>query len=505
MVLTKSVEDTIIGRIKFFSEKTPDKNAIIINHSSITYKTLFEQLSAFAHQLRQLKLSEYDRIGIAVSNKYQFLVSLISGMAIGAVPVPFSTDNEDVITATAADCKPQAIICDASTRQIVGKSRHGAETIDLDDIEAGTIKDVELFRACGSDDAMMFYTSGTTTGVKTGIRISYDNLNNTVRYMNTFMGITSDIVEYAIAPIHHAFGFGRCRAIFQAGGTIVLDDGVFNPAKVLLALEKYECNALSSVSTGITLLLDNFESFFRKTGPNLSWMEIGSMPLSSDQKTKVLEVCPNAKVFMNYGLTEAMRSTLIEMRSEYHRIKTVGKASPGLQIKITDAENVSIPSGESGSIWVKGGNVAKGLWGKDELWAQRYREGWLKTGDMGSLDEEGYLTFIGRSDDIINTGGKKFSPVEVEEVLKPQFKDTVFCICGIKDPDGVLGEIPVLFLEGQDEKTLSEIIEPLRKSLDEYKVPKQIIVLNEIPKTENGKIQRVKLKTIYNMKENQNV
>jgi len=488
--------ETIYSKILLNSKNHADKLALICGDVKFTYHELSVRINRLAGYLTHHGVQKGDRICIGLHSKAECLIAVIAGMAVGGISVPLPYNSYLEQQWMISDCEPTAIVSDSFNNNRIQQYINSERTF-LVDAKIAEDEEMPFLSApdlSSEDVAMMFYTSGTTSGVKTGILISYNNLVQTVTYMNNFMQLQPDIVEYVVAPVNHAFGFGRCRAVFQIGGTLVLNDGIFNPARVLIALEKYRCNAISSVSTGFALLLENYERYLRPIGENIEWVEIGSLPLHVSHKKKLLDVLPKARIFMNYGLTEAMRTTLIELRSEIDKIETVGRPSPGLEVKIINDKGEVLPQGKLGEISVKGANVAKGFWKQAELWQNRYHKEWLRTGDVGHLDEDGYIILSGRKDDIINVGGEKFFPLEVEACLKDLFEEVSYCICGIIDPDGLMGELPVLCVEGKNNVDITKVQRCLKGIVDDYKIPKDIYHFNSLPRTHNGKVKRYKIK-----------
>ena len=493
-----NINNTIYGSIIETNLKSPDKTAIICGNRTLSYSELLNRVNALTNQLLMAGISKGDRIGIAVSGKVDYLVTAIGGMVTGGVPVSLPHGKDIDISWALDDCDPKAVVYDSVHEKSIKVCLSKTKNFFLIDVKGDLIENKEIPKIAKidlQDTAIIIYTSGTSSDLRTGVLISYENLKETVNYMNRFMQIGQDIVEYVVPPINHAFGFGRCRAVFNAGGTLVFDDGIFNPAKALVALEKNDSNAISSVSSGFSLLIDHYEKHVQSINQNIKWVEIGSSPLSVKYKNKLLEVFPNARIVMNYGLTEAIRSTMIELRSEITKLTTVGRPSPGIEIRITNDDGNLLSPGETGEISIKGANVAKSFWKKEEVWDRRYNSGWLKTGDLGYLDEDGYLTLSGRADDIINVGGKKFSPIEIEEHLRTKLSKSQYCICGIPDPKGVLGEVPVLCIEGSNTISIKDVQEFLRNLVEDYKIPKVIQFFEVLPKTHNGKIKRNEIKS----------
>ena len=207
-----------------------------------------------------------------------------------------------------------------------------------------------------------------------------------------------------------------------------------------------------------------------------------------------MKLLPNTRICMHYGLTEASRSAFIEFHTESEKLNTVGKQSPNMLITIRDDEGNEVPNGEEGEICVKGDAVTIGyleLPKSESFWGEAFR-----TGDWGIKDEKGYISLKSRKKELINVGGKKVSPIEVEEVLKNlDFIEDCVCV-GVPDPENILGEVVKAFVvTTQPEKVRIELIDEfIGSQLESFKHPVMYEVIDKIPKTASGKIQRLSLR-----------
>jgi long-chain acyl-CoA synthetase len=241
------------------------------------------------------------------------------------------------------------------------------------------------------------------------------------------------------------------------------------------------------------------EALLRRAGPNLRTIELGSAFLSASDKRRLLELFPNARICMHYGLTEASRSTFLEFRSEAAKLDTVGRPSPNVTIQICDPDGRALPPGEHGEIFVSGGHVTAGYWNDVErtrahLTADRA----FRTGDHGYFDADGYVCLLGRKDELINCGGVKISPLELEAKIAEARPTLEFCVVGIPDPAGIAGEVPVVAVAGapQPTLTLAALTAELAQKVEKNKLPREVIFIDRIPRTENGKPIRRELRAL---------
>ncbi|MBI4553685.1 MAG: acyl--CoA ligase [Candidatus Latescibacteria bacterium] len=498
--------------------RTPDKTALICDDKPLVYDAFIHRMQALSGLLIDAGLRKGDRALIVISDKMDFLVACYAVIAAGGLAVPIMEGAAAAtIQQVAHDCTPQTLL---STSQDLTaypdlRERVRCSIMLLDTTgpasphdpwhRATIVPHDALHRGNGSlrtpdiqedDGAFILYTSGTT-GKKKGVLLSHRNLIQSTLNINEFMGIDADIREFVAIPLTHSFGFGRSRCVLFVGGTLVVTNGMFNPVAAVQQMREHRCDALSSVPSGFALFFGRMESSLCRIGPQVRFVEIGSAPMRLDHKLKLTEVFPNARLCMHYGLTEASRSAFIEFRHDRDKLDTVGRPAPHVEIAILPDQEPGEKDGQTGEIAVRGAHVAAGYWQNGDLNAQRFTEdGWFKTGDYGFLDEDGYLHLLGRKDDIINMGGLKISPIEVEESIRTAYPHCEVCVVGIPDPAGLVGEIPVLCYVSRDGSsiTLPELSHALSSRLDRHKIPRIVYRLEQLSKTENGKILRHELR-----------
>ena len=261
-------------------------------------------------------------------------------------------------------------------------------------------------------------------------------------------------------------------------------------------MEQYHCTGFGMVPAGWGYIKKMSGRKIGQFTDQLRYIEIGSSFMSIEDKELLCELLPNTRICMHYGLTEASRSAFMEFHSEHDKLNTAGKASPNVEVKIFDAEGHEQPVGAEGEVCVKGEHVTCSYWNETpERFAKDFFNGYFRTGDAGCLDEEGYIHLKSRIKEMINVGGKKVSPMEVEDILNtiPGIEDSA-CVA-MPDPEGVMGELVKAFIVCKDESlTDAAILEALKPKLEVYKLPAVIARIDAIPKTASGKVQRLKLK-----------
>ncbi len=437
---------------------------------------------------------------VAAADKVDLLLGVLSAMAAGMPVMPVSGREEDVGRVAAA-FRPRLVV--------VGSSTAGGAP-DLGDTPHRFLADLlaaepgELAHVSHADIGLLILTSGTTGGERRGTLLSHRALSGTAQYINERMGVDDTVRDLVTSPLEHGFGMGRTRCALHLGGTIVLQSGLFTPASAAETLRVKDCNMLSMSVPVLSLLLDTEAQALGALAGRIRWIEIGSSHLKPDRRRKLLTLLPRTRCFVSYGLTEAIRSTFIELNAEPAKIDTVGLPTPWVRVRVVDENDVDVAPGTIGRIQVDGVNKASGYYGYDAAWQRKLHGDWLDTGDLGTMDADGYLSFIGRVDDTINVGGLKVAPEEVEEALVPLLADTPFAVAAVSDPAGIEGFVPALFVEADVAEAigLDRVRDHLRNRLPAFKIPRVVYAVPVFPRTAvTGKVRRAALSEIAAAKE----
>lgn len=335
--------------------------------------------------------------------------------------------------------------------------------------------------------AQVSYTSGTE-GQPKGILLTYRNLGYTTERIIDVMQMTADIREYVGVPATFSFGMARYRAVSAVGGRAYLPPRGFDPLELARMLSAGEVNALSAVPTLLRLLLAD-PALIGAAGKALRWMEIGSQHMTADEKRGIRAMFPNALIVQHYGLTEASRSTFLQI-SEVpdHLLDSVGHP-------VGEGEIALAPDGR---IRIRGPQVARSRIDADGLHDLTDAEGWLQTNDLGHL-QAGYLFFDGRADDLINCGGQKVVPDQLEDRIRARIKDAVQ-IAVAKVPDAQRGEGILVAIVGQAIKT-EKLKAAAAAALQDMGIAAgsalHVLTVDALPVTGTGKVQRRKLGEIF--------
>ena len=464
--------------------RKPSKVAVISGKERITYQQLCTSI-----------LAARDKYIDSFAIKPGSTIILAAGKQVGFVYAYFGAHLAGIKVVTIdAQTNPDRLhyIAEATSASLL-IGFEGAES-DIPEVK------LSIFETCDAPvtepkypdvDAVadILFTTGTT-GAPKGVPLTFGNEAAAARNINTFIRNTSDDIELLALPISHSFGLGRLRCCLTIGATIILLGNFANVKKLYRLMGEEHV-------TGFTMVPASWRYLHRFSGEKiaefkdqLKYIEMGSAFLSAEEKQELATLLPNTRVCMHYGLTEASRSTFMEFHEDAANLSSVGKASPFTEIAILDEQGHKVKDGEEGEICIKGEHVTKGYLNipKEEAFFGDY----FRTGDWGHLTEDGYVYLASRKKDLINVGGKKVSPDEVEmQIVKVAGVADCACIA-TPDPEGVLGDVVKAFIVKDEnaEINFETIRQQIESRLEYYKLPVVWEWINEIPRTQNGKTRR---------------
>ena len=336
--------------------------------------------------------------------------------------------------------------------------------------------------------AQIGFSSGTT-GEPKAILLSHRALADVTDRLTEVMGIDGEISEYLGVPTTYSFGLARARVTAAAGGKLFVPENGFNPSEFAAMLEADEINALSAVPTLLRVLIANPDLVPRKVARRLRWLEIGSQAMSVEEKQAIRRMFPAARIIQHYGLTEASRTTFLDLQEASDaQLSTVGRSVGRTEIKIDENRHICI----------RGPHVADGILTANGLEPIVDADGWLHTRDLGSIGEDGFLTFEGRADDLMNIGGIKVPAELFERKLGEALGADGLHIAVAGRPDPLRGE--VVMIAYPPKLSAARIAEHARAIATGFGLSNadlSFVAANEIPRTETGKVRRAVLVELY--------
>ena len=481
---------TIEQQIYQNSIQYPDRIALITPAEQVTYAQLWERcLLASSNVRSKYGLQRGDRIILAAAANIDFIYAYFGIHMAGGVCVPIDPDtNQTRYELIRESTKP---VCTMGALHKV----EGYDVVPFNDVLSHCDQLDEYQAPDPEQIADVLFTTGTT-GAPKGVALNHRNLTAAALNINTFIKNTAEDVELLALPVSHSFGLGRVRCVLSKGGSLVLLGTFASMKKFFGQMEQFHCTGFGMVPAGWGYIKKMSGRKIGQFADQLRYIEIGSSFMSVEDKELLCELLPSTRICMHYGLTEASRSAFMEFHSEHDKLNTAGTASPNVEVAIFDNEGKRQPVGGEGEVCVKGEHVTCSYWNETpERFQKDFYDGYFRTGDCGYLDEQGYIHLKSRIKEMINVGGKKVSPMEVEDILNTIPGITESACVAMPDPEGVMGELVKAFIVCNDDSlTDAAILEALRPKLEVYKLPAVIERIAEIPKTASGKVQRLKLK-----------
>ena len=460
-----------------------------------------------ANALRRLGVGPGDRVMVMLPNCPEVMQSYGAILRCGAIIVPvifllgekevahILADSEAKVAITSTDLlsKMEAQIGVLPTLQHV-LLVDGGEDGRARSLEEEVQGEPDVFAAVDrtSDDlAVILYTSGTT-GVPKGVALSHGNLESNARAAASLNELGREDWAVAVLPLSHSYGLTVMNAGHVLGSRVALVRW-FHPEAVLQTIQEFRAVSMSAVPTMLVYLLNYPDAGRFDTSSMRAWGS-GAAPLPTEL-VEPFEKKFGGVILEGYGLTEASPVVSAHRLSGPRRIGSVGRPIPGVEVSIRDDDDRPLPAGEVGEVCVKGPNVMVGYYRNPEETARTVRAGWLHTGDVGRVDEDGFLYIVERKKDLIIRGGFNIYPREVEEALYAHPKIAEAAVVGMADP--LMGEDVLAFvvLKGDERATSEEIAAFCEERLARYKCPKQIRFVDSLPKSPIGKILRKELRT----------
>lgn len=463
-----------------------DKNALIMNGVAVSYQELAINIRKSATVLHGLGIKHGDCVILSAHKDIEYIYLYLGAHILGVTNVIVDAEsNEERLHYIEEKVQPKYCFGYKSDRF---PSAIFSE-LDINNAEEFL---VDISTISETDIAEILFTTGTTGNPK-GVCLSYVNVFSSAFNINGYIGNTSEDVELLALPICHSFGMGRIRCTLIKGATIVILGNFANVRTMFKTIEDYQVTGFGVVPAAWAYIRKMSGKRIGKYASQIRYIEIGSASMPLDTKKEMLELFPDTRICMHYGLTEASRNCFQEFHDIEH-LDTIGRPiCDKVDVKIFDDNGCQLPFGEKGELCVKG-NMVMAHYLDPEDNDQAFWGEYFRTGDCGFMDSEGYIHLLGREKELINVGGKKVSPMEVEDAICALGVGDCVCV-PMKDPDGIMGELVMCYiLKNSTTLTFDEIAYLLSEKLEIYKRPVRYEWIEKIPQTTSGKKQRLQIK-----------
>jgi len=479
----------------------PTKTALVCGDLRVTYAQLASAANRLAHALGLAGVERGDRVLLFLPNSSDAVAALFGVLKAGAVFSPINpTTKAGRLSYLMGNCQARAVVTNRAllpvARDAAGRAELDVAILTTDELDWTSSKPTTPPQHGGIDVdvAMIIYTSGST-GLPKGVVMTHRNIEAAATSITSYLENTPDDVILNALPLSFDYGLYQVLMSAKFGGTVVLEPSFAYPYLVIRKMAAEGVTGLPLVPTMAAILLQMKDL---KPGdlPRLRYITNTGAALPPSHIQRLQQLFPTTRIYSMYGLTECKRCTYLPPDQLGIRPLSVGKAIPNTEAYIVDERGERVGPGVVGELVIRGPHIMQGYWGDPEATAKRLRPGpypWEKvlyTGDLFRMDDEGYLYFVGRQDDIIKTRGVKVSPREVEDVLYslPGVAEAVV----VGTPDPILGMAVKAIIVRAAGSTIAaaDVLRHCAAHLEDYAVPKVVEFRSSLPKTDGGKIRR---------------
>lgn len=492
----------------------PDRELLWTKKSWHTYGAIAEKAARFACFLESQGVKPGDRIVFILENGVEYVAAFYGALWVGAVTVAINHNTvAKEISTVCLDCTPTVVVAQRSVlKHLVGAldnspsslrlivtvggalppdSATGRSTVKFDDAITDGASEVEAPSDPRGVDELcsIVYTSGTTGSPK-GVMLSHSNLLSNASSIVEYLGLHERDRVMCVLPFFFSYGNSLLTTHLLVGGSLVLHNGFVFPNVILDEIVEERCTGFSGVPSTYALLLHR-SKFRQMEFPDLRYVTIAGGGLPAPAQAELQRVIPRAQVFNMYGQTEgAARLSYLEPERFNDKLGSIGRGIPGVELRVVNANLEPVNPGETGEIVARGPNIMKGYWKSEEETELVLHDGWLWTGDLATVDDDGYIFIVSRKKDIIKSGAYRIGPNGIESVLIEHPSVAEAAVIGT--PDTLMGEAIIAYVVLKPETHLTErdLTTHCHERLPSYKIPKRFELVESLPKTTSGKVQK---------------
>jgi len=490
----------------------PDKSAVVCGETSVTFRQLHDESDRIATAMRRQGIMTGDRVAMCLPNCCEFVTIFFAIIKSGAIAMPInmrlSANEIDVIFKDAA---PAAMFFGVDERENIGKiigdgtirsfvvgAVAAPAEVSLKTMLESEPEPIEVPAAL--DDCVISYTSGTTGQPKGVIttQANYIVANGFLNAMHWHLSADDRII--VTTPLAHRTAFARIGNMVVMGATLHILRK-FDVADAVKVIENERITLISIVPTVGRMLLPAIEADPSRFA-SLRIMVATGEAFPVELKRRLLAVLPRLQIFSFFAMTEAGALAMLQPDEQLDHSASVGRVTPGVELRLVDDDGRDVPIGEAGEIWARSGLPGQYLlfrtyFNQPDAMQAAFHAGWFKTGDVGRFDKDGYLYIVDRKKDMVLSGGYNIYSKEVESVLMRHRAVADAAVIGV--PDEIYGEAVAAFIEPFEDAIIAEdeLIRWCAEELAGYKKPKHIIFMSELPKNSTGKVMKNELRALF--------
>ena len=509
--------DTLINRVCVLAQERPNETAVIFKNEILTWRALLQRAVGISGWLGDHGVTRGDAVCFSAVSRPEMVAVYLAVQLCGAVAVFLDKNaTSEHMAQICSEVGGKLLLTDKPMKEY----GEGLQVASLRAVYASTegcaCNGVSPTLPDRDSLAELLFTTGTTgrpKGVMLSWRAVYNILKNTIDGIH----ITEETVLLLPLPLNHSFALRVLRAVLYSGGTVVLQNGFTFAKEAENNILNHHCNAMACVPASYEVLKSQMQDAFAPILSSLKFLEFSAGSLSIQQRREITELLPSVQIYNTWGSSESGGAIFCDVNAVAgipEKAGTLGRPLPGrTDVRFLDnAAPLDTLSREPGSLskWfvetdsahpgrmvMKGDMQMSGYWHNPEETAAALIDGWLVTGDMAYRDADGDIFMLGRADDIINVGGEKVSPIEVENTAG-QYAYIHECACiGVEDPDGVLGHVPILFAVTKQGYSEAAFVQWLAGRMERFKLPRKYVQVMELPRNRMQKIDRKALRRMW--------
>ena len=498
--------------------RCPDKVALIFQDQRLTYAEIEARANCLANGLLDHGVQQGDRVAVHLSNSVEAVIAIFAILKAGAVfSVINHTTKFNKLVYILNNCQATALITAERKTKLISKVMDAVPSLKFAVLcgkqaisVAAQRPDFLAYDAlvetyppqrppCHNIDidlACLIYTSGSTGDPK-GVMSTHFNMVAAASSIIQYVENVHEDIVINVLPLSFDYGLYQLLMVFKFGGTLVLERSFVYPAAAMKLMEREQVTGFPGVPTIFATILQMDLSKYDLSSLRYITNTAAALPASHIRELR--EKFPTATLYSMYGLTECKRVSYLPPEELERRPGSVGIAIPNTEVWVVDEQGRRVGPGVVGELVVRGSHVMQGYWNNPEETAERYRPGRypaeriLYTGDLFKVDEDGFLYFVGRKDDIIKSRGEKVAPKEIENVLYGLEGVTEAAVIGV--PDEILGQAIKAFVVCDSGHQLAErdVLRHCAQHLEDFMMPKYVELCSSLPKTTSGKIKKTSL------------
>lgn len=496
---------SLIDYLRASARDYPHSEALVFGQRRVSYGELWRQVESVAGFLHSRGLNPGSRVALVMENSPEYVVAYYATLAAGGTVVALNTAAKERDLSNWIDHSGAGWLFAQSSHSAwsaLSQLRDYVNVVRVGDTGVGGIRWEETIEIGASvagaypvapdSPAAIIYTSGTT-GRPKGVTLSHKNLVANVQSILDYLPLGPDARTVNVLPFYYSYGNSVLHTHLAAGGCLILENSLTYPHRVVERLVSESATGFNGVPSTYALLLGRvaLESYDLC---KLRYVTQAGGAMSPTALTRLAERLPHVHIYVMYGQTEATsRLSYLPPDMLFSKLGSAGFAIPGVTLEIRGEDGRALPAGTIGEIWARGANIMLGYWRDPETTATVLKDGWLRTGDLAHMDEDGYLYIQGRRSDMIKSGAHRINPADVEEVIAEMDGVAEVAVIGVEDE--LLGQVIKAVIVPHPGAVVDTIRVKAhcRDRLASYKIPKYVEFAGTLPRTASGKIKRFEL------------